>query len=83
MTIEQLAGTLPSIDGDKAPWFMRKDENVLRISGEHDHSYKFLDYYGEYRGGYAWIHPELEAWAKDNGGFFEWENPSNIAFYLN
>ena len=28
-----------------------------------------------------YIHPKLIEWATDNGGFWEWENPSNIAFY--
>jgi hypothetical protein len=39
-----------------------------------------VDYYGEFRGGYPWIHPNLEAWAKKKGGYWEWENPEAICF---
>lgn len=38
------------------------------------------DYYGEFRGGYPWIAPELEAWAEQQGGYWEWENPEAICF---
>lgn len=37
-----------------------------------------IDYYGEFRGGYPWIAPELEAWAESKGCYWEWENPEAI-----
>lgn len=39
-----------------------------------------VDYYGEFRGGYPWIAPELEEWARKQGGYWEWENPEAICF---
>ena len=39
-----------------------------------------VDYYGDYRGGCSWIAPELEEWAKSEGGYWEWENPEQICF---
>lgn len=40
----------------------------------------FADYYGEHRGGYPWIAPELEQFAQQHGGFWEWQNPGAIVF---
>lgn len=40
-----------------------------------------IDYYGEYRGGYPYIDPQLEAFAKANGCFWEWNNPSSISLH--
>lgn len=54
-------------------------EGKLIISGEDGRG--FVDYYGEYRGGYPYINPDLEAAAKKHGCFWEWENPGCI--YLN
>jgi YHS domain-containing protein len=37
----------------------------------------FSDYYGEFRGGYAWVSEKLEKWAKehiDPNAYWEWEN---------
>lgn len=53
--------------------------NPVRLSAE-DGGY-FCDYYGEYRGGYPWVHPEVEAVAAKHGMFIEWYDPSHIAFY--
>lgn len=54
-----------------------KDDSLF-VTSEDGHS--FIDYYGEYRGGYPYIAPALEKWAKDNGGYWEWQNPSAIVF---
>lgn len=37
------------------------------------------DYDCEFRGS-LWIAPELEAWAENNNGYWEWENPEAIVF---
>lgn len=37
-----------------------------------------VDYYGEFRGGYPWIAPELVEWAEKKGLYWEWENPGCI-----
>ena len=60
------------------PVFVKDD--TICISAEHDSSFYFLDYYGEYRGGYAYILEELEALAAKHQGYWEWENPGCIAF---
>lgn len=39
------------------------------------------DYYGEFRGGYPWINPQLEELAEKYDCFWEWENPGAIALY--
>ena len=45
--------------------------------------YKACDYYGEFRGNLPWIHSALEAWAKENGGYWEWANAECIDFNPN
>lgn len=52
--------------------------DMVFVSGEDGRDW--ADYYGEYRKGYAYINPQLEALAKANGGYWEWENPGCIAF---
>lgn len=39
-----------------------------------------VDYYGEFRGGYPWISPELVNWAEKRGGYWEWQNSECIVF---
>lgn len=56
------------------------DGKTLAISGEEGDG--LLDFYGEFRGGYPYIHPKLEAWATKMGGYWEWQNPGAIAFYF-
>jgi len=54
--------------------FIRDD--MLFVSGEHGDG--ACDYYGEYRGGCAWINPILEKFAADNKCYWEWENAGCI-----
>lgn len=54
-------------------------DGVLMVTS--DDGQGIIDYYGEYRGGYAYISPALEAFAKANGCFWEWNNPSSISLY--
>jgi hypothetical protein len=66
------------------PTFIGKDSRggpVLCISSEYSVSSYWLDYYGEFRGGYPWINPILEAWAKERGMFWEWYDPSYISLH--
>ena len=39
------------------------------------------DYYGEFRGGYPWIHPDLEEAVKKYGYSIEWQSPGEIKAY--
>lgn len=59
-----------------------RDQNynsILSVSGEDGRG--FVDYYGEYRGGYPWIDPRLEEWAKQKGLYWDWHNPGAIGLY--
>ena len=40
-----------------------------------------IDYYGEYRGGYPWVDPELEKMLVDAGWGYEWEHPGAIVIF--
>ncbi len=63
---------------DGAPTVIITSSGRLMVSAEDGRG--FADYYGEFRGGYPWIAPELEQWAKTNGGYFEWQNAGTICF---
>jgi len=67
------------IDVEKRPAAFVDEDGVLCVSGEDGSG--FVDYYGKFRGGYPYIAPELEAWASDNGMYWEWQNPGSIALY--
>ena len=90
--LETLIKTLPTIEDFE--WSREKKDFVkvsikasariadeaIQIDGEDGKG--LIDYYGEYRGGYPHIHPALEAWAENNGGHWEWNNPGSISFYI-
>jgi hypothetical protein len=57
-----------------------RDDGTLWVSGE-DGSGE-IDYWGEFRGGYAYISEGLEDWAKTRGGHWEWNDPGSISFYF-
>jgi hypothetical protein len=60
----------------KVSAFYDRDENCLMIEGG-DSTY--ADYYGEFRGGYPWIHPELEKWAEERNLDLEWHDPGTLS----
>ncbi len=74
----KLLEELPTIDGVK-PKARVNEEGVLQLSAEEGDG--LLDYYGESRGGYPYIHPELEEWAASEGCFFEWVNPGIVTMH--
>lgn len=86
-TLEKLIDSMPTekdIDGNviNAPVFIGEDDrgnSRLVLSAENETSFYFADYYGEFRDGYPWVNPALEAWAKDRGYFWEWMNPGALA----
>jgi hypothetical protein len=41
-----------------------------------------IDYYGEFRGGYPWIHQWLIKYAEKLGGYWEWESPGSVTLVL-
>lgn len=86
-SLEKLIQTIPTakdIDDNviSAPVFIGEDsrgKEQLVLSAEHETSFYFADYYGEFRGGYPWVNPKLETWAKDRGYFWEWMSPGALA----
>lgn len=68
------------VEVEKQPTYYIQD-NFLYITG--GDGLGFVDYFGEYREGNPWIHPELEKWAQRNNGYWEWENPNCIIFLEN
>lgn len=65
-------------DATVSPTVFIDDRGMLHISGED--GYMFIDYYGEFRGGYPWIDPRIEEVAKAHvdGGYWDWDNPGSI-----
>tara|TARA_Y100001973_G_C4946876_1_gene208327 strand:- start:144 stop:425 length:282 start_codon:yes stop_codon:yes gene_type:complete len=90
-TAKKLLETLPTCkdfdfkDGEiievfiKPHAFIQDEDDTLMISAENGDG--LVDYYGEFRGGDPYIHEDLEKWAKENDGMWEWINPSSIGFY--
>jgi len=64
------------VEATISPSIFIDDRGLLHISGED--GYMFVDYYGEFRGGYPWIDPRLEEIAKAHHCYFEWDNPGSI-----
>lgn len=56
-----------------------RDSEVILSAEEGD---GLLDYYGEFRGGYPYIHPAIEAKAKELGGHLEWINAGAVGFFI-
>lgn len=77
---------LPTVEFDEkiyeAPIFER--DGQLFCDSECENAFLFSDYYGVYRGGYAWINELLEKWAKDNfnGAYWEWESAGCLALCI-
>lgn len=63
------------------PVFERTDLMHFGISAEHEESYKFLDYYGEFRGGYPYIADEVTEILDKFNLYAEWENPGAVGVY--
>ena len=94
-TVEELQASLPLLRGlkwvreerdfievlNKPHSFIR--DGLLYISTEHGDGAG--DYYGDYineweQSGVPYINPALEAWANDQGGYFEWMDGGSIVF---
>lgn len=72
----RLSDDLNSLVWDVKPPTFINDQGLLVISAEDGHS--FVNFYGEFRGGYAWICPRLVAWAFHRSLRWEWVNPGTI-----
>ena len=53
-----------------------RDGASVLISGEDGKG--LVDYYGEFRGGDSYIHPEIEKFCEAHGLLIEWQNPGAI-----
>lgn len=66
------------IETTVSPTVIERDGKIV-VSAE-DGLY-WADYYGEFHGGDMYIDPILEAFAKERGLFWEWENPGAISLH--
>jgi len=67
------------VEGICTPTVIERDGKVL-VSTEDGKC--LADYYGEFWGGYPWVHSALEAFAEKHGMFWEWQNPGCISLHL-
>ena len=51
------------------------DDELLIIDGCDS---RYADYYGEFRGDYPWVHPELEKWAQERDLIIDWYDPGTL-----
>lgn len=72
----RLSDDLDSLVHDVEPTAYVNDNDMLEVSAEDGKD--LADYYGEFRGGYPWISPALETWAKKLGFYWEWQHPGAI-----
>ncbi len=55
-------------------------QGLVYVSTEHGDD--AADYYGEFRGGYAWINPKLQKLVTRLGAYWEWESPGCIVTFI-
>lgn len=72
----RLSDDLETIVYDVTPTAYVNERGMLEISAEDGKD--LADYYGEFRGGYPYIHTVLVAWAKKLGMYWEWQHPGAI-----
>lgn len=65
------------VDDIKCSTFIR--DGALCVNGEDGRG--LIDYYGEFRGGYPYIDPKLEAFAKEHGMHWQWNDPGSISLW--
>ena len=75
------SAALKDLDGNITEPDTIQVDGKLLISAEHENSYLFVDYYGEYRGGYPWVLPKLVEALEKAGFSYEWENPGAISIW--
>tara|TARA_R110002020_G_scaffold473174_1_gene702071 strand:- start:721 stop:1032 length:312 start_codon:yes stop_codon:yes gene_type:complete len=76
--VQELDENLNVVTVTVTPHYFLDENDALCIDGEHGDN--LIDYYGEYRGGYPYIDPALEALATKLGGYWEWRNSGSIVF---
>lgn len=89
--VKDINKMFPPSNPDYLICFIRDGETTVIVSGEC--TYKdttdgehfdlcAIDYWGDYHDP-LWIDPKLEAYAEQNGGYWEWENAACIVFIEN
>jgi hypothetical protein len=66
------------VDIEVSPTVIERDSKII-VSAED--GLRWADYYGEFEGGYQWIEPVLEAFAKEHGLHWEWNDPGSISLW--
>lgn len=90
--IKELIDSLPVIKYED-PVFSAEDgcewiERSVKIKARYDHDEACLiidgcdshyaDYWGEFRGNYPWVHPDLEKWAEERDLIVDWYDPGTL-----
>lgn len=65
------------------PVFERSDLESFGISGEHENSIYWADYWNQNPKWIFGLHPAAEKVLSENGMFAEWETPGNLIVYFN
>ena len=76
--IQDLDDNLEMVDVSIEKAIIKRDDGQLIVSAES--GLWVADYYGEFRGGFPWVHPAIEAVAAKHGKYVEWENAGAIGF---
>jgi len=76
---DEVTGDLDYVEVERTPDHGTTEDGDLWVSGED--GLGFVDFYGEFRGGYPYIDPAIIEWATEHGGHFEWRDPGSIVFY--
>ena len=71
-------------DGEFGTWV----ERSVKIEARYDHDEacliidgcdsRYADYWGEFRGNYPWVHPDLEKWAEERDLIVDWYDPGTL-----
>ena len=78
----QIKKAFKELENMGAPVFIHSDaQDCFDISAERENSYEWVDYYGEYRGGYSFVDERIEAVLGKHGLFAEWMNPAHLRVY--
>lgn len=77
---DSILATVRNGEGQAPTVFLREGDKKSTVLVSAEDGKSFADFYGEFRGGYPWIHPSLEKWANDMGQemgrkfYWDWEN---------
>lgn len=73
--IRNSGGGLDLVEVEVEPYSFIRDGNLFVSTENGDDA---GDYYGEYRGGFPWINPKLEDWARERNSYWEWQDGGTL-----